>query len=386
MAYIAMARKWRPNNFNELTGQGHIALTIENAIKKDQVSHAYLFTGTRGVGKTSSARILAKTLNCKNLTDITPCDTCESCTSIRKSASIDVVELDGASNNSVDDVRDLIEQVKYAPMHGKYKIFIIDEVHMLTKNAFNALLKTLEEPPEHVIFIFATTEVNKVPQTILSRIQRFDFKRISEKEIIDRLKFISEQEDVTYSEDALTLIARKGDGSMRDAITLFDQVYSLTGSDMTTEVTQRILGVSSDSQYFELMKAIIAHDQLGCFNVIQTFYDAGIEVDEFLNGFLLFIRNLVYTKISDLTPDQIGVSEDTHIKLKEVAEELEHGDLLRYSKLAYDIQSEVKNSPHPRIAIEMGFARLAYIDRVANIRQVISKISTAQPGEVKKKL
>ena len=167
MAYIAMARKWRPNNFNELTGQSHIALTIENAIKNDQVSHAYLFTGTRGVGKTSSARILAKTLNCKNLTDLTPCDTCDSCKSITKSASIDVVELDGASNNSVDDVRDLIEQVKYAPMHGKYKIFIVDEVHMLTKNAFNALLKTLEEPPEHVIFIFATTEVNKVPQTIL---------------------------------------------------------------------------------------------------------------------------------------------------------------------------------------------------------------------------
>ncbi|MGL1935838.1 MAG: DNA polymerase III subunit gamma/tau [Fibrobacterales bacterium] len=386
MAYVAMARKWRPNNFNELTGQGHIALTIENAIQNDTVSHAYLFTGTRGVGKTSSARILAKTLNCKNLVDLTPCDSCESCTSITKSASIDVVELDGASNNSVDDVRDLIEQVKYAPMHGKYKIFIVDEVHMLTKNAFNALLKTLEEPPEHVIFIFATTEVNKVPQTILSRIQRFDFKRISEKEIIDRLKFISEKETITYSEDALTLIARKGDGSMRDAITLFDQVYSLSGNDMTTETTQRILGVTSDSQYFELMRAVINHDQLGCYTVISNFYEEGIEVEEFLNGFLLFIRNLVYTKISNLSFDQIGVSEETHTELKEIANELEHGDLLRYSKLIYDIQSEVKQSPHPRITIEMGIARLAYIDRVANIRQIISKISTAAPGEVKKKL
>ena len=259
MAYLAMARKWRPRNFEEMVGQDHIAQTIRNAIGGKRISHGYLFTGTRGVGKTTSARILAKALNCKGGPTATPCETCENCKAVNAGNSMDVLEIDAASNTGVDNIRDLREQVKYAPMQGTYKIYIVDEVHMLTKNAFNALLKTLEEPPAHVVFIFATTEVNKVPQTILSRVQRFDFKRISETRIRERLEFICSQEDIHPERQALEALARKADGSMRDALSLFDQVYAFSGADLTLEAVRKVLGLPREELFDGLLRALAAH-------------------------------------------------------------------------------------------------------------------------------
>src|SRR5690606_24228951 len=263
MSYLVMARKWRPKNFDEMVGQEHIAQTLRNAIASGRVSHAYLFTGTRGVGKTTSARILAKALNCKNGPTATPCETCENCLAVNRGTSMDVLEIDGASNNSVDNIRDLREQVKYAPMQGQYKVYIIDEVHMLSKAAFNALLKTLEEPPPHVVFIFATTESGKVPHTILSRVQRFDFKRISEAAIRGRLEFIGSKEGITPEREALEAIARKADGSMRDARSLFDRVYAFAGDALTLELARKALGIPEERLFDDLLRHVAAHDAGG---------------------------------------------------------------------------------------------------------------------------
>src|SRR3954470_17794642 len=282
MAYLAMARKWRPKNFEEMVGQDHIAQTIRNAIDGKRISHAYLFTGTRGVGKTTSARILAKALNCLKGPTPTPCDACENCKSVNAGNSMDVLEIDGASNNGVDNIRDLREQVKYAPMHGTYKIYIIDEVHMLSKPAFNALLKTLEEPPPHVVFIFATTEAGKVPHTILSRVQRFDFKRISETHIRERLEYICSQEAIKPEREALEAIARKADGSMRDALSFFDQVYAYAGADLSMEAARKVLGLPRESMFDSLLRALVKHDQKECFIIIQDSHREGIETSEFL--------------------------------------------------------------------------------------------------------
>ncbi|HLP43219.1 MAG TPA: DNA polymerase III subunit gamma/tau, partial [Fibrobacteria bacterium] len=290
MAYLAMARKWRPRNFEEMVGQDHIAQTIRNAIAGKRISHAYLFTGTRGVGKTTSARILAKALNCKQGPTATPCDACENCKAVNAGSSMDVLEIDGASNNGVDNIRELREEVKYAPMHGTYKIYVIDEVHMLSKPAFNALLKTLEEPPPHVVFIFATTEVNKVPPTILSRVQRFDFKRISESRIRERLEYICSQEGIRPEREALEAVARKADGSMRDALSLFDQVYAFSGADLTLEAARRVLGLPREQMFDSLVAAVAAHEQKACFDLLQEAHREGIETADLLVAFGEYLR------------------------------------------------------------------------------------------------
>jgi len=260
MAYISFARKYRPQTFDEIIGQEHTCRTLKNAIKSGRVSHAYLFTGSRGIGKTSTARILAKALNCQNPTNYNPCNRCQNCIEITEGRSLDVSEIDGASNRGIDQIRDLRENVKYPPANSRYRIFIIDEVHMLTKEAFNALLKTLEEPPPHVVFIFATTEPMKVPPTILSRCQRFDFHRIPVLKIVEQLKKIANSEKVNVSDDILLLIAKKADGSLRDAESLFDQVVAFSEESPKIDEVQKLLGIIDSSYFFIRME--LAHSNI----------------------------------------------------------------------------------------------------------------------------
>jgi len=373
MSYLVMARKWRPKNFEEMVGQEHIAKTLRNALASGRIAHAYLFTGTRGVGKTTSARILAKALNCKNGPTATPCETCENCLAVNQGNSMDVIEIDGASNNSVDDVRDLREQVKYAPMHGTYKIYIIDEVHMLSKNAFNAFLKVLEEPPPHVIFIFATTEVNKVPHTILSRVQRFDFRRISETAIRERLEFICGQEKIHPQIEALEAMARKADGSMRDALSLFDRVVAFTGEELTLEATRKVLGIPEDRLYGQLLKHLIAHDTAGCFSSLEEVYHQGLEISEFLAGLGEYLRDVLFSRQEGITPVMLGVGEARFRDLRQSALDILDGDLLRYAKIVSDLLYGLKTAPHPRLWVELGLARMAALDKVVNLSQLLGQ-------------
>ncbi|MFU8805548.1 MAG: DNA polymerase III subunit gamma/tau, partial [Bradymonadaceae bacterium] len=258
-SYVVLARKWRPEHFEEVVGQGHVARTLTNSIEQDRVAHAYLFCGARGVGKTSTARILAKALNCKQGPTATPCYDCVACKEISDGQSVDVFEIDGASNRGINEIRDLREGVRYAPSRDRYKVYIIDEVHMLTTEAFNALLKTLEEPPPHAIFIFATTEPQKIPVTILSRCQRFDFKRIGQKDIVDHLAYLCEQEGIEADRAALQIIARQAAGGMRDALSLLDQIISFAGKSVKEEQIAEILGVANRKHLFELSEAVVEH-------------------------------------------------------------------------------------------------------------------------------
>jgi DNA polymerase-3 subunit gamma/tau len=373
MSYLVMARKWRPRNFDEMVGQEHVARTLRNAIESDRVSHAFLFTGTRGVGKTTSARILAKALNCLKGPTATPCEQCENCVAVNRGASMDVLEIDGASNNSVDDIRELREQVAYAPMQGKYKIYIIDEVHMLSKSAFNALLKTLEEPPPHVVFIFATTESGKVPHTILSRVQRFDFKRISEAAIRERLEYICGQEGVKPERAALEAIARKADGSMRDALSLFDRVFAFAGSELTLEAARKALGIPAERMFDDLFRHLAGRDAGGCLAVLNDVYEEGLEVAEFLVGFGEYLRDLLFARQRGVTPELLGLGADRFAQVKELAGDLQDGDILRYAKIVSDLVAGLRAAPHPRLWVEMGMARMAALDRVVTLAQLMGQ-------------
>ncbi len=386
MAYIAMARKWRPESFNDLVGQEHIAKTIENAIVGGRLHHAFLFTGTRGVGKTTSARILAKTLNCTGGNPLIPCGKCKSCLDIASGHPMDVIEIDAASNTGVDNIRDLLEQTQYTPMIGKYKVFVIDEVHMLSKGAFNALLKTLEEPPPHVIFIFATTEVNKVPQTILSRVQRFDFKRLTTKQITSRLKYICEQESISTDAEALGMIAEKADGSMRDALTFFDQAYAFTGNDMNADSVRSVLGVPPNDLYFALLESIEKHDLKGTFAVVDKASETGVEFAPLLDGFAKFVRNRLYVKVGGISAEELNISEGLYEKLNFCAPSLGNGDLLRIARILTDLQGNIRRSTNPRLLVESAFARMAYLDRVVDLKRALAAINDPASQGSKKKL
>ncbi len=371
MAYLVMARKWRPRNFEEMVGQDHIARTLRNAIEGKRIAHAYLFTGTRGVGKTTSARILAKALNCEKGPTPTPCEICDSCRAVAAGTSMDVLEIDGASNRGVGEIRELREQVKYAPMQGTYKVYIIDEVHMLTKEAFNALLKTLEEPPPHVVFLFATTEANKVPHTILSRVQRFDFKRISEAQIRGRLEFICGKEDITFETEALEAIARKADGSMRDALSLFDQVIAFSGSSLSLDDARRILGLPPDTLFTDLLDALVAHDGAACYRLLERVVGEGIELGEFLLGFGSHLRDVLFARQEGIGATSLGFSENRFRDLRATHVDLRDGDLIRYGKIVSDLLAGLRTAAHPRLHVEMGLLRMAALDRIATLSQLM---------------
>src|SRR5688572_16137577 len=299
MSYVVLARKWRPMRFEDLVGQEHVARTLENAIKSGRIAHAFLFTGVRGVGKTTSARILAKALNCMggDGPTITPCLRCPACLEIAQGSDMDVREIDGASYNGVDEVRKLQDSLPYRPARDRYKIFIVDEVHMLSQNAWNAFLKTLEEPPAHVKFIFATTEVHKVPITILSRVQRFDFKLITTQTIAARLREVLQAENIEADEAAISVVAREAAGSMRDAMSVLDQVIAWGGDKLVGSEVARVLGVASHSVLYELSSALLAGDAERCLSIVADLANQGYDIAHVARDLLALLRNLVVAKV-----------------------------------------------------------------------------------------
>ena len=372
MSYQVIARKWRPQSFTDVVGQNHITQTLSNALKNGRLPHALLFTGPRGTGKTSSARILAKALRCPNAVNFVPCNECDSCKEIATGSSLDVMEIDGASNNGVDSIRELRDTVAFMPSSGKYKIYIIDEVHMLSTSAFNALLKTLEEPPAHVIFIMATTEAHKIPQTILSRCQRFDFRRISTRQITERLKLICDQDGVTAEDDALWVIARQGDGSMRDSQSLLDQVITFANGPLTRANVVEILGLTDRALLFDTLQALINRDTKATVSVIEKISSAGFEPHLFSQDLLEMIRNLLLVKVSQDQVSNVLELPDSELKaLQEMAAQLPEEDIHMLFDMALKGGSDIPRAQDPRIVLEVILLRMASSPKLMDLKSFL---------------
>lgn len=364
MSYQVIARKWRPQNFDQLVGQDHVTVTLRNALRSGRLHHALLFTGPRGTGKTSAARILAKSIRCPNAVDFVPCNNCPSCDEIAQSRSVDVIEIDGASNNGVEAVRELRDTVVFMPAVGRFKVYIIDEVHMLSTAAFNALLKTLEEPPPHVIFVFATTEVHKIPATIMSRCQRFDFRRISTRVIAERLQLICREDKVAYTEDALWLIARQGDGSMRDSQSLLDQVITFAGPDLQTDTVTRVLGLTDHQLIKDCLAAIIHRAPSDLGPVLQRMSKMAVDPALFLQKLIEDFRHLTMAKIFDSDAAQMIDLPDSDLRtLKDFSVLISEADLQILFDMALKAAQDVNRAAEPQWALEMALLRLAAAPR-----------------------
>lgn len=374
MSYIVLARKWRPMKFEDVVSQEHVTTTLKNAIEKDRLASAYLFSGPRGVGKTTTARIFAKAINCEKGPTPTPCNECSSCKEITESRSLDVFEIDGASNRGIDEVRNLRENLRYAASKGKHKIYIIDEVHMLTTEAFNALLKTLEEPPPRVLFIFATTEFHKVPATILSRCQRYDFRRISPNEIVDTLKEICLEEKIQIEEDALYTIARKADGSLRDSQSLLDQIISFCGQEIKLEELTELLGIIDQAFFFECSDAIVNKDVAGGLALVEKVFNHGYDMAEFLNGLAEHFRNMLIIKATNTTTLLEGW-ESFKDKYQESAKVLSETDFLRLIQLATDAAFQIKRSANSRLILEMALLKMINMDKSVELNTLLSHLT-----------
>ncbi len=373
MTYIVLARKWRPQKFEDIIGQDHVSQTLANAIEGGRIAHSYIFAGPRGVGKTTAARIFAKALNCEKGPARQPCNTCANCLSITKGNSLDVLEIDGASNRGIDEIRNLRENIRFTPSEGKYRIYIIDEVHMLTKEAFNALLKTLEEPPEHAIFVFATTEIHRVPATILSRCQRFDFKRILTKTIIEHLGKICASEKVEISHDSLLQIAKKADGSMRDAQSILDQIISYSGDKIESEEVISSLGIISEEIYFNFTENIREGNLKEIIELCQSIYRDGYDLAEFLVGFEEHLRNLLVTRALGQT-DFLNVSEAYAGTYLQVSKNMGEADLLRYLQQVGELQNSLKWTTQPQMKFEIGLLKLAKMPSTLSIETLLEKL------------
>ena len=374
MAYQVLARKWRPFSFEEVVSQDHVKTTLTNAIKLNRIAHAYIFAGPRGVGKTTVARILARALNCEQGPTPTPCNECTPCREIIEDRSMDVMEIDGASNRGIEDVRNIRENVKYAPVHGKYRIYIIDEVHMLTREAFNALLKTLEEPPSHVLFIFATTEFQKIPATITSRCQRFDFRRLPLREIVDQLKKICAAEKITLTDEAMILIAKRAEGSMRDAESLLDQLVSFCSGGIDTQDVLDVIGMIREDIYFSCSDAVIKGKLAEGFAIAQKIFDEGYDPGEFINGLLEHFRNLIVVHLAG-NAKMIETSEHFQAKYLEEAQHFSETDLLRIINTISDAEYQLKKSAQPLLRLELLLSKLIAIDRSVTIDQILDAIN-----------
>ncbi len=373
MSYQVIARKWRSQSFDQLVGQTHVTTTLQNALKNNRLPHALLFTGPRGTGKTSSARILAKALRCPNAQNFIPCNKCSECEEISLSRSPNVTEIDGASNNGVDSIRDLRDTVAYAPSSGKYKVYIVDEVHMLTTSAFNALLKTLEEPPDHVIFIMATTEVHKIPQTILSRCQRFDFRRIATRMIADRLKLICDSDKISAEPEALWMIARQGDGSMRDAQSLLDQVITFANGPLTKSNVVEILGLTDHSLLLEVISELVSRDSQGILLSLQKIALAGYEPSLFAGDLLENIRHLLLIKISEKTDTTLIELPDSEIRfLQDLGQQVSEEDIHLLFDMMLKGANDISRAGDPRTVMEMILLRMASAPRVASLQALLS--------------
>ena len=376
--YLVTARKYRPSLFKEVVAQEHVTDTLKNAIKLDRLAHAYLFSGPRGIGKTTAARILAKAINCETPREeredgAEPCCECDSCTSFEDGRSLNVFEMDAASNNKVDDIRELREKVRIPPQGDQKKVYILDEVHMLSNQAFNALLKTLEEPPAHALFIFATTEPHKVLPTILSRCQRFDFRRIPVPRIVERLREICETEGVEADEESLMLLARKGNGALRDALSAFDQAISLCGDTLEYGELAQAMGVVDQDLYFTLTEHVATQDTAGVLELVRHVVRSGYDLQEFLVGLAEHLRNLLV--VHSLGGDALeGVAQSTRERYVDEAGRFGEADLLRLLTVAGEAEDEVKNSPQPRLKLETTLLKMAQMRRAADLRTVIQKV------------
>lgn len=375
MAYLVTARKYRPQRFDEVVGQEHVTVTLKNAIQTGRVSHSYLFTGPRGVGKTTTARILSKTLNCYNPDGVEPCNNCDMCLSIQNGQTIDIIEIDAASNRGIDEVRALRESVKYAPTVGKYKIYIIDEVHMLTKESFNALLKTLEEPPEHVVFIFATTDVQKVPLTIISRCQRYDFRRISLEVIKSLLIDIAKNEKIKIDDKTLTLIAKKADGGLRDAESFFDQTIAFCGENVVYETVIKLLNVIDEEVYFTISEAILSKQFNAAYETTKLVYENGWNFSDFMEGLVEHFRNILTVNMTGAS-NLIESAESFKEKYLQLNQKFSNSDLLRILNYINKINSELRFSSNQKLKIEVALFHLIGLERSQTISDLISQLNS----------
>ena len=357
MSYKALYRTYRPQTFEDVAGQSHVTITLKNAIKENRIAHAYLFAGPRGTGKTTIAKILAKAINCTG--DHPPCNECPNCKAITQGDHPDVIEIDAASNNGVNEVRDLIDKVKYAPINAKYKVYIIDEVHMLSIGAFNALLKTLEEPPEYVIFILATTEVHKIPITILSRCQHYDFKRISIETITERMQELMDTEHVEAEDKALRYIAKAADGSMRDALSLLDQCIAFyLGQKVTYEHVLEVLGAVDTEVFSRLLRQLLAMDVHQVIETVDELVMQGRELSQLAADFTWYLRNLLLVKSSDDMEDVLDVSSENLALLKEEAQMIDSDTLIRYIRIFSDLTNQLKYATQKRVLLEVTLIKL----------------------------
>ena len=393
MSYMALYRKFRPGNFADVKGQDHIAKTLQNQIKAERIGHAYLFCGTRGTGKTSVAKIFAKAVNCERPIDGSPCGECSMCRAISEGRSMNVIEIDAASNNGVDNIREIREEVAYRPTEGRYKVYIIDEVHMLSIGAFNALLKTLEEPPEYVIFILATTEAHKIPITILSRCQRYDFKRISIDTIANRLQDLMEREQVETEEKAIRYIAKVADGSMRDALSLLDQCIAFyIGQKLTYEHVLEVLGAVDTEVFSRLLRKVLRKDIVGVLKQLEELIMQGRELGQLTVDFTWYLRNLLLVKSSDNMEDVLDVSRENLVQLKEEADMIDNDSLIRYIRIFSELSNQLKYATQKRVLLEVALIKLckpemevsqdSLLERIRTIERQIEKGVANQVQEV----
>lgn len=375
MSYQALYRKWRPQVFADVKGQDHIVKTLQNQINSGRVGHAYLFCGTRGTGKTTVAKILARAVNCEHPVDGSPCGECPSCRQILAGTSLNVVEIDAASNNGVENIREIREQVQYPPTEGKYRVYIIDEVHMLSTGAFNALLKTLEEPPSYVIFILATTEVHKIPITVLSRCQRYDFRRITLDTITARLKELTEAENMPVEEKALRYVAKAGDGSMRDALSLLDQCAAFHfGETLTYEHVLDVLGAVDNSVFRDLFHAIRENRTKDCILKLEEMVVQGRELSQFVVDFIWFLRNLLLLKTADDAEDLLDMSEDNLAQLREDAALVDENTLMRYIRVFSELSNQIRFANQKRVLIELAFIKLTKPEMEQSMDSILERL------------
>lgn len=375
MSYMALYRKFRPNEFEDVKGQDAIVRTLKNQIEADRIGHAYLFCGTRGTGKTTVAKIFAKAVNCEHPVDGSPCGECAVCKAIAAGNSMNVIEIDAASNNGVDNIREIREEVAYRPTEGRYKVYIIDEVHMLSAGAFNALLKTLEEPPSYVIFILATTESHKIPVTIQSRCQRYDFHRISIDTIAGRLRELMEKEQIPVEEKALRYVAKAGDGSMRDALSLLDQCIAFyLGQELTFDKVLEVLGTVDTEVFSKLLRKVLEQDVTSCIHILEDLLVNGKELGQFVNDFTWYLRNLLLVKTSEDAEEVLDVSSENLKALQEESQLIDTDTLMRYIRVLSELSNNLRNATQKRVLVEVGLIKLCKPAMETNLDSVLDRL------------
>ena len=375
MSYVALYRKWRPDTFDEVKGQDHIVTTLRNQIKNDRLGHAFLFCGTRGTGKTSIAKIFAKACNCEHPVDGSPCNECASCRAIADGSSLNVIEIDAASNNGVDNIRQIREEVAYPPTEGKYKVYIIDEVHMLSPGAFNALLKTLEEPPSYVIFILATTESHKIPITISSRCQKYDFRRIPVEIISDRLAELMERENLEADRKAIDYIAKSGDGSMRDALSILDQCVAFNlGKKLTYDNVLETIGAVDIDTFARLLDNVLNMDVEGAIDIIDEVVWQGRELSRFVNEFTWFLRNILVVKLSSSEGERLDMTKENLLRITEISTRMDENTIIRFINVFSDTSARIKYSTQKRIVLEMAVIKLCRPQMETDMTSIVERM------------